>query len=93
LIFHCFLKGDGAESLFHIVDAFATELLQQSFIYSEGTFGMMENGLSEIALRKPANPYIYWSKWTCIYIDLIFWWRRGESNPCPKANQQKHLRV
>jgi hypothetical protein len=41
-----------------------------SYFYSDAS---MENGLSEIALRKPANPCIYWSKWTCIYIDLKFW--------------------
>lgn len=40
----------------------------------------MENGLSEFAFRKPANLHGYWSKWTRIYIDLKFWWRRGEPN-------------
>lgn len=41
----------------------------------------MENGLSEIAFKKPANLYGYWSKLACIYIDLKFWWMRGELNP------------
>ena len=29
----------------------------------------------------------------CINIDVCFWWRRGESNPCPKPYPHKLLRV